>query len=215
MVQVFLSSQSVGDGHLPGPTGIPGSHSSPASSSPLPQTVEQSLSVREVDPGGQQPSLVPGLGRMAVLRHLRVQAVPVRESLVQTSLSSQLARVGHFPGPVRMAGSHSSPASSSPLPQITGQSLSTRAVAPGGQQPSPLMAAVMGTWTQAVVHWAPVMVSTVQALPSLQVVGQAPGLPAGILVSQVSPASMTPLPQQLTCPAMVFSAAVSWDWFWA
>ena len=92
-------------------------------------------------------------------------------------------------------GSQVSPDSTTPLPQVGGQSESALVVLvlhPVGQQPSPALQAVMAVWVQAAVQLAllPVSPSTVQALPSLQEarVGQEEGR------SQVSPDSTTPLP---------------------
>src|SRR5262245_4415051 len=78
-----------------------------------------------------------------------------------------------------------------PLPQLAEQSLSLPLLQPAGQQPSPLAQLLMALWVHAALQfWAePVMVSTVQALPSLHEVGQEDG------GSQVSPTSMVPLPQ--------------------
>src|SRR5262245_1662195 len=95
-----------------------------------------------------------------------------------------------------MAVSQVSPASTAPLPQTAGQSPSLLLLQPGAQQPSPLRHMVTG----AVVHVAvqvPALfsVSVVQLLPSLQLVGQAPGWPVAMPVSQVSLESPTPLPQ--------------------
>ena len=77
-----------------------------------------------------------------------------------------------------------------------GQSLSVAEVHPSGQQPSSAIHAVMEVWVQATLQLAllPVIPSVVQALPSSQLVGQAPG-PDAIPLSQVSPDSTTPLPQ--------------------
>ena len=55
-VQGLPSLQAARVTHLPGPAAMPGSHCSPASSRPLPQTILQSLSLIEDAPGGQQPS---------------------------------------------------------------------------------------------------------------------------------------------------------------
>lgn len=111
----------------------------------------------------------------------QVAAEPVSVSVVQALLSLQL--VGQSP-------SHFSPASIVPLPQVVLQSLSVWLVHPAGQQPSSLAQVVRGI----LVHWnehcsaEPVNESVVQAFPSSQVVGQSP--------SQVSPASVMPLPQE-------------------
>ncbi len=110
-------------------------------------------------------------------------ALPLAVSAVQASPSSQSA--GQDAG-----GSQVSPASTTPLPQTTGQSPSSRLLQPAGQQPSPPLQSTMGSWLQARVHSAalPLAVSAVQASPSSQPAGQDSG------GSQVSPASITPLP---------------------
>jgi hypothetical protein len=102
---------------------------------------------------------------------------------VQGSLSSQL--VGQVDG-----GSQVSPFSTAPLPQVGEQSRSVLALHPVGQQPSPPIQAVMAVWVQATLQVAlpPVIWSVVQALLSLQEVGQED------FGSQVSPFSTTPLP---------------------
>jgi hypothetical protein len=76
-----------------------------------------------------------------------------------------------------------------PVPQL--QSPSVAAVQPVGQQPSPATHALMALELQATLQfWAlPVSWSSVQALPSSQLVGQELG------GSQVSPESTTRLPQ--------------------
>src|SRR5262249_60299603 len=76
---------------------------------------------------------------------------------------------------------------------------------PGGQQPSPLTGSVTGSWLQLALHvpaeWS---VSVVHALPSSQLVGHAPGWPAGMAVSHVSGGVTTPSPhvagQSLSVP---------------
>src|SRR5260221_472659 len=63
-------------------------------------------------------------------------------------------------------------------------------------QPSPAAGVVIAGWLQAAVEVPPTTrESAVQAWPSSQAVGQAPGWPAAIAVSHDSPASTTPLPQ--------------------
>src|SRR5262247_1258227 len=95
-----------------------------------------------------------------------------------------------------MPVSQASPASTAPLPQTTGQSPSLLLVQPGAQQPSPLVQVVIGVVTQRAVQVPPfISVSVVQLLPSLQLVGQAPGWPAAMPVSQVSLGSTWPSPQ--------------------
>lgn len=115
-------------------------------------------------------------------RHSRAQALPLRVSTVHASPSSH--ELGQVP-----LGSHVSPGSMTPLPQTAGQSLSSSAVQPERQQPSPLVQVVMAVVEHTLVQLAllPLKVSRVQALPSLHEVGQLP--------SQVSPVSTTRLPQ--------------------
>jgi hypothetical protein len=105
-------------------------------------------------------------------------------STVQAFPSSQL--LGHEEG-----GSHVSPVSTTPFPQLGEQSLSLLALHPGAQQPSPDLHSVMGEKLHAAEQLAalPVSESMVQALSSLQLVGHVEGR------SQVSPVSTTPFPQ--------------------
>ena len=115
---------------------------------------------------------------------LQLAALPVRVSAVQESPSLQLA--GQLEG-----GSHVSPESIVPLPQVVEQSPSDAGVHPAGQQPSPPAQALTALLLQATLQFCvlPVSWSTVHALPSSQLAGQELG------GSQVSPASTTPLPQ--------------------
>jgi hypothetical protein len=87
-------------------------------------------------------------------------------------------------------GSQVSPFSTTPFPQVGGQSESLLALHPVGQQPSPETQVVMAVWVQATLQVAllPVIWSVVQAMLSLQEVGQED------FGSQVSPFSTTPLP---------------------
>jgi hypothetical protein len=87
-------------------------------------------------------------------------------------------------------GSQVSPFSTTPFPQVGGQSESLLALHPAGQQPSPETQVVMAVWVQATLQVAllPVIWSVVQAMLSLQEVGQED------FGSQVSPFSTTPLP---------------------
>jgi hypothetical protein len=96
-----------------------------------------------------------------------------------------LHEVGHDAG-----GSQVSPGSMMPLPHDDEQLLSLVALQPVGQQPSPLMHETIGLWPQLTLHVAaePLVVSIVQAFPSLHVVGHEAG------GSHVSPGSMTPSP---------------------
>jgi len=148
----------------------------------LPQVAEQSLSVLWVQPAGQQPSpllqLVMFWYEQAAVHDA---AEPVSVSTVQALPS--LHELGQLPSQV-------SPASTSLSPQKPVQSVSLAWVQPAGQQPSPPMQVVIDWNEQATEQLPaePVKESMVQALPSLQAVGQLP--------SQVSPGSMTALPQE-------------------
>jgi hypothetical protein len=173
-VQAFPSLQVEGQ--------LEPSHSSPGSTIPFPHTALQSVSFEELQPGAQQPSpLVHAVMGAWLHAASHVAALPDIVSVVQAFASSQL--VGQFP-------SHFSPASVMKLPHSTGQSLSTRELQPGAQQPSPLLQVLIATFVQATSQVAtlPVMVSVVQALPSSQLVLQ--------FVSQVSPFSTAPLPHE-------------------
>ena len=94
------------------------------------QVCGQSESLKQVQPGAQQPSLSRH-ETMGVLRHttLHVWALPVMTSLVHACPSLQLCRQV-------AGGSQVSRPSSTPLPQVTGQSPSVLALQAGGQQPS-------------------------------------------------------------------------------
>jgi len=120
MVQAFESLQVVGQ--LP-------SQVSPASTTPLPQLGEQSLSFVESQPAGQQPSPFWQVEMFWWAQAtLQLAALPVIVSMVQAFWSSQV--VGQLPSQV-------SPGSTTPLPQLAEQSLSLPLLQFGGQQPSP------------------------------------------------------------------------------
>ena len=161
-----------------------GSQVSPASTTPLPHFGVQSESLLALHPAGQQPSPDTQVV-MAVWLHatLQLALLPVIRSMVQALPSSQVVGQVDF-------GSQVSPPSTTPLPQVTEQSESLLALHPVGQQPSPPIQAVMAVWVQATLQVAlpPVIWSVVQALLSLQEVGQED------FGSQVSPFSTTPLP---------------------
>src|SRR5262249_15256496 len=92
--------------------------------------------------------------------------------------------------------SHVSAPSRHPLPPTPPQSLSLVALQPPGQQPSlTMLHAVIVTLEQVTLHdpLAPFRLSVVHELPSLQVMLAQVGV-AGE-TSQVSPASIRPLPQ--------------------
>ena len=178
VVHGLLSLQLAGQ--LPG-----GSQVSPGSMMPLPQTALQLLSLLALQPGGQQLSpLAHATMGVCVQAALQVAALPVITSAVQGLPSLQV--VGQVAG-----GSQVSPGSTTPLPQVELQSLSLLCVHPLGQQLSLLMQPTTGVWLHTTLQLAglPTIESGVQALPSLQVVGQLAG------GSQVSGGSTTPLPQ--------------------
>lgn len=119
-----------------------GSQVSPVSTTLLPQLAEQSVSVLESQPVGQQPS--PGVQAVMVLwlqLALQFVALPVSESVVQALPSLQV--VGHVSG-----GSQVSLVSTTPLPQVAEQSVSVAELQLGGQQPSPGVQVSMVPWVQ-------------------------------------------------------------------
>jgi hypothetical protein len=129
VVQALPSSQVVGQGIC----ALFGSHTSPASIVPLPQLAEQSLSVAFVHVEGQQPS--PDMhSTIGCMLHCAVHAAasPSTTAFKQAFNDTHVAAVGHI-----STGSHASPASIEPLPQLERQSVSLFASAPSGQQPSP------------------------------------------------------------------------------
>ncbi len=203
VVHASPSSQLVG--HTPAPEVIAVSHISPGSRWPSPQLAAQSLSLPELAPGGQQPSPLTGVV-IGTFVHRAVHASPIRVSVVHASPSSQL--VGHAPGwPLAIAVSQVSPGSSVPLPHrlLGGQ-------VPPTQQPS------MGVYVHCAWQLPPFSsASVVQVSPSSQLVGHAPGWPAGMAVSQVSPSSTVPSPHSSALARYfhsrfmrVFWPAVNW-----
>jgi hypothetical protein len=129
VVHELPSSQLVGHGF----SALFGSHASPASIVPLPQLAEQSLSVAFVQPAGQQPS--PGMQlSIGCIVHCDVHAAgsPTTTAFKHMFADRHVTAVGHI-----STGSHASPASIVPLPQLERQSVSLFASAPSGQQPSP------------------------------------------------------------------------------
>jgi hypothetical protein len=178
-VHALLSLQLVVVGHVEA-----GSHVSPFSTTPLPHLGAQSVSLMLLQPGAQQPSpLLQAVTAVKVQVALQLAALPASASVVHALLSLQL--VGQLD-----AGSHVSPSSITPFPHLAEQSVSLVELQPGAQQPSPLMQVVIAVNLHTALHVAalPDNVSVVQALLSLQLVGQ---LDAG---SHVSPVSTTPLP---------------------
>ena len=160
VVQLLESSQAVGQ--------FP-SQVSFVSITPFPQLGAQSLSLLLLHPLGQKPQAA-----------LQFEELPLRESEVQTSPSSQA--VGQLPSQV-------SPASTTLLEQIGAQSLSLRLLQPGAQQPSAEVQAEIGVLEHSALQVVeePIKTSLVQAFWSSQLVGQSP--------SQLSPASSNKFPQ--------------------
>jgi hypothetical protein len=109
----------------------------------------------------------------------------------------------------RAPPSQVSPASTTPLPQRGGQSLSRVESAPSGQQPSPPVGAVIGSWVHTALQLAalPLSSSRVQASLSAQAASSAG---QGVLDfgSQLSPRSLsiTPSPQLVEQSASVDGA---------
>jgi hypothetical protein len=132
-VSTSMVHRSPSSGHVVGQ--LP-SQLSGAVTTPSPQRAAQSASfpMLQVPPAGQQPSPVAHWLMVTRLQAaVHVAALPVSESTVQAFASLHEASVGQEPG-----GSHVSPASGTPFPQLTEQSLSVLLLQPAGQQPSPL-----------------------------------------------------------------------------
>lgn len=154
----------------------------PVQSEPDVHSAVQSLSSRLSVPGGQQPSLltfdVTVTGIQLTLHEL---AEPTSFSWVQPRAAAQL---------VRQLPSHVSSPVVAPSPQRVSQSSSLPAFAPLGQQPSPRLGEVTGEFSHFTLHCTgvPSGVSVVQGSLSSQFIMQS-------APSQVSLASLTPLPQ--------------------
>jgi len=165
------------------------SQSSPASTTPLPHTGAQLLSLSELQLLGQQLSSLTHIVCVPELWHTAAQ-VPALARVRKVHRSC-----GHDIGHVE-SGSHVSPLSTTPLPHEAGQSTSRLAadvLHPGGQQPSdvvPLHPSCVVEHRALHVAGAPVYVLTSQHCPAVHAVGHEDG------GSQVSPASvsMTPSP---------------------
>ena len=119
-----------------------------------------------LQPGGQQPSLVPPEQLLATVLHraLHRDALPVYVFVSQQTADTHCSGVGQLPG-----GSQVSPISGSttPSPQPA-QSLSVAALHPAGQQrslPWPAVEQVFAVWLHTRLHVAaaPVLVSVVQS----------------------------------------------------
>jgi hypothetical protein len=167
------------------------SHVSGGSVTPLPQNGEQLLSLRALQllglGFGQQlslfthPVIVPGpASPPPALTHCRWHIVPLSVRSVHPTFGHD---DGQFP-------SHSSPDSTTPLPHTGAQSRSVNELQPeAGQQPSLSMLLHVVTVPESTHwRWQPVPCSDRAVQPMFgHVVGQFP--------SQISPDSMTPLPQ--------------------
>ncbi len=130
-----------------------------------------------MQPVGQQWSVVePEQLVMGTCRQAKshVAGDPTGTSRVQGSPSSGQV-VGQLDG-----GSQVSPASTFPSPQDGAQSVSFDAEQPAGQQPSLFRQVTIGMCVQLREQSLaePLAMSVVQALPSSQVLAQAPGNPA-------------------------------------
>jgi len=172
------------------------SQTSPGSVTPLPHIAAQSLSLAAVQNIGQQPSPSPQLMiPSCVQRRLQLAALPVEVSVVHELPSLHVA--GQLDG-----GSQVSPGSMTPLPHVTEQSRSLLALQPAGQHASLLPQVTIAECAHARLQLAalPVAVSIVHALSSLHVAGQLDG------GSQVSPGSMTLLPQVAEHSASLFAS---------
>jgi hypothetical protein len=145
-------------------------------------------------PVGQQKSAFdPEQAVMGTCRQAALQwtGSPMSCSFVQGSPSS-----GQLVGQV-LGGSQVSPAPIRPSGQWGLQSESVAVVHPAGQQPSSSRQAVIASCWQVRVQPAtePEARSTVQALASSQDRAQAPGIPAVMARSHVSPPDTTASPQ--------------------
>jgi hypothetical protein len=189
------------------------SHCSPASTTPLPQTGVQSLSLSELQvpepPPGQQLSPFTHAVTVLPFWHDAAHVPP------PTSVRSWQPIGGHDIGHEE-SGSQVSPDSTTPLPQLAGQSTSRLAsdvLQPGGQQPSavvPLHAFCVVVHLKLQVAGDPEGVTTSQQFgPGAQELGHVEG------GSHVSPAvvSMNPSPhpaQSESLPA-VHPAGQHWS----
>jgi hypothetical protein len=178
---------------------LSGSHVSPPSTVPLPQTAPQSASLLAVQPEGQQLSAVSEQAVIATDVHftLHVLAAPVRVTFMHSA-------VGHVAGQPAPSQVSPSEVSTLPLPQPA-QSLSVAGPQPVGQNVS-LATQPRDDSTHANVHFVASPVSLRTVLTSLthadffcwhDVSG-----------SQVSPASTLPLPQPTQSVSVVGPQAV-------
>ncbi len=112
------------------------SQASPTWTTPSPQVDEQSGSCAALQPAGQQPSEAPH-AVISVETQTAEQSAALPASAVCRQAAGEGGQlVGQAPSPVA-CGSHVSPGSTTPSPQVAGQSVSVAPVYPGKQQPSP------------------------------------------------------------------------------
>jgi hypothetical protein len=104
-----------------------------------------------------------------------------------------------------MAVSQVSPSCTTPSPHRTEQSLSVVELQPLGQHASPAVHVSISVVMQRALQPSPAMRSRVHAMPSSQLEGHAPDVPAAIAVSHASPAPTTPSPHALVLESMVAS----------
>ncbi len=162
-----------------------GSHVSPDSTTELPQTGMQSLSLLALQVDGQQPSPFTQVVTVDVATHLAVQA-----AAVPWSARSWQPTGGQLVGQLAPSQVSLQAGSVTPLPHWQAQSLSFAVVQPEAQQPSPFVQALM---TVSFTHAA----LQVEALPcSLRVWQPTLGQLVGQLPSQVSPGSTIPSPHR-------------------
>jgi hypothetical protein len=132
-----------------------GSQVSPEPMRPSPQRGSQSLSLTAEQPCGQQPSsfMQPVIAWWMQVR-VQASAEPDVKSSVQAIPSSHDFR--QAPGvPAVIARSQLSRSSTTPSPQIAGQSESTTAEQPAGQQLSPPTQALIGVAMQVALQAEP------------------------------------------------------------
>jgi hypothetical protein len=167
---------------------LPSSQASPGSTIALPHTAAQSESAFALVFCQQQPSpLIAEPIATCVHVTLQFMSLPLRTSSVHGSSSRQSC--GHG---VLLDGSHVSPAalSTTASPHRAEQSLSVSGVQPLGQQPSPPAQASITVVRQTRLHSSGVPDADTRRQALLS--GHFGQLSGG---SQVSPASVTPLPQ--------------------
>jgi hypothetical protein len=197
------------------------SHSSPGSSTPLPHTAEQLLSLTALQAVGQHASLLAQLVCVPDVWHCAWHVPPpASERSVQPTCGQV---IGHDE-----SGSHVSPTSTMPLPHWAGQSTSRfegEVLQPGGQQPSlvvPLHGSCVVEQRALQVFGDPVNVFTSQHCPGAHAVGQLAGgshvSPAvGSIIPSPQPAqsesfcAVHPSGQHLSLPALEHVFCVFWQ----